>query len=166
MRKRIVFVMRSKAPRVTQWLLRLFPRLSRRKILATHSDRAEGTWSSRRLNFITNANPSFTRYLEIGIQSGNTLEAVLMPVRVGVDPNPLMNLSILPQGVRVLPVTSDEFFDSYAGPNFDLVFLDGLHEWFQTYRDILNSLNFLSDGGVILVDDVVPSDAISAVTPM
>lgn len=43
-----------------------------------------------------------------------------------------------------------------------MVFLDGLHEAKQTYRDLLNALEILKPGGVILVDDVLPKNEVSA----
>jgi hypothetical protein len=58
---------------------------------------------------------------------------------------------------------SDEFFATLPKRiNFDYIFVDGLHEWSQAFRDILNSLNRLNPGGVILVDDVLPDDEYSA----
>ena len=44
---------------------------------------------------------------------------------------------------------------------FDVIFLDGLHEYSQTYRDLVNSLDHLAPGGFILVDDVYPNDEFS-----
>jgi hypothetical protein len=56
----------------------------------------------------------------------------------------------------------DSFFDSYKGPRFSLIFIDGLHEAGQTYKDLVNSLNILEAGGIILIDDVWPSDEASS----
>jgi hypothetical protein len=63
----------------------------------------------------------------------------------------------------VHPVTSDAFFRSLpASTRFDLVFLDGLHTFQQTYTDLINSLGRLNAPGIILVDDIVPANAVSA----
>jgi hypothetical protein len=60
--------------------------------------------------------------------------------------------------------TSDEFFDRspFRGDRFDVVFLDGLHTFRQTYRDLVNALRLCPEG-IILMDDVVPLDEISAI---
>lgn len=124
---------------------------------------ADGTWSSRRINRFAKLLVDPTSYLEIGVEEGRTFEAVALPHRVAVDPNPLFSCTHLPSGVSVNVKTSDQFFEELeAGVTFDLVFLDGLHTFDQTYRDVMNSLHHTYTRSVILVDDVVPSDAISA----
>lgn len=57
---------------------------------------------------------------------------------------------------------SRDFFRSYDGPAFDSIFVDGLHEAGEAYVDVLDSLNVLSEGGIILLDDVLPSDKASS----
>jgi hypothetical protein len=64
--------------------------------------------------------------------------------------------------VKVFQDTSDSFFAN-TRDRFDLVFLDGLHEFQQTLRDVLNALEILNDGGLIVVDDSVPIDEFSAI---
>lgn len=120
------------------------------------------TWSARRINAVRRRVPGMTRYLEIGVQYGRTLEQVEFPLRVAVDPEPRFDRTHLPAGVHVHPCTSDAYFAEFARPDsFDLVFVDGLHEFRQTYRDVLNALRVCPDGP-ILIDDVVPHDATSA----
>ena len=51
--------------------------------------------------------------------------------------------------------TSDDFFLT-NNKTFDLVFIDGLHTYDQVKRDILNSVKFLNDDGIILVHDCLP----------
>lgn len=59
--------------------------------------------------------------------------------------------------------TSDQFFANLSkAVLFDVIFVDGLHTAEQTYRDLMNSLNHLSNSGVILLDDVWPNDVWSA----
>jgi predicted O-methyltransferase YrrM len=131
--------------------------------LARHPSDAEGTWSSRRINGIAKQLGTATSYLEIGVEAGFTFEAVAMPRRVAVDPNPRFVCADLPSGVSVRVETSDEYFASLEPEViFDLVFLDGLHTYEQTYRDLINALRHTHARSVIVVDDVVPSDAISA----
>ena len=53
--------------------------------------------------------------------------------------------------------TSDQFF-SNNDKYFDCVFIDGLHEYKQVQKDIINSLRFLNDGGIILLHDCLPNN--------
>ena len=53
-------------------------------------------------------------------------------------------------------MTSDEFFKQNE-KRFDLIFIDGLHEANQVFRDVKNSLNYLNENGVILLHDCNPS---------
>jgi len=108
--------------------------------------------------------PNARSYLEVGVQYGATFEGVRFAERVGVDPFPLFDLETLPRGASVIADASDNYFEALdQEKQFDVIFLDGLHEWFQTYKDVINSLNHLTTGGVVLVDDVIPCDEISAI---
>ena len=114
--------------------------------------------SAKRINFLLRFSAQGKRYLEVGVFTARTFEAVRAEWKVGVDPNPLFYSGLLPRNVDFFRQTSDEFFQGYAGPNFDVIFLDGLHEAQTTYRDFVGACNRLNDGGVILIDDVLPSD--------
>jgi predicted O-methyltransferase YrrM len=123
---------------------------------------APKTGSAIRLNELARACGAET-YLEVGIRDGRTLQAVKVLVRHGVDPSHSVDTQSLPSGVTVDTVESDQYFNRLSGAQeFDLIFLDGLHEFRQTYRDILNALSRVSRHGVILVDDVVPSSEAAA----
>ncbi len=61
--------------------------------------------------------------------------------------------------------TSDEYFAAERETPYDVCFLDGLHHFDQTYRDLVHALT-LCPRGAILVDDVVPSDETSALRDM
>ena len=52
--------------------------------------------------------------------------------------------------------TSDFFF-SQNEKNFDCIFIDGLHEYHQVLKDIKNSLEILSEDGIILLHDCLPT---------
>ncbi len=124
---------------------------------------ALGTWSSRRINQLASRLSDPTSYVEVGVEEGLTLEAVDLPFRVGVDPRPRFSLKELPSGVVIHVETSDKFFLKLdANTTFDLMFLDGLHTYEQTYRDLINSLRHIAHRGFILIDDVVPSDELSS----
>lgn len=119
--------------------------------------------SARRLNALASGMSSCSTYLEIGVAQGITLSRIRVRDRWGVDPVPQFNTSRVPRGVRFYSMGSDEFFsEPPQHADFDLVFLDGLHEWRQTYRDLLNALNHASPNCLVLIDDVVPDDAMSA----
>ena len=47
-------------------------------------------------------------------------------------------------------MTSDEFFKNNKD-QFDLIFIDGLHHYNQVKKDIINSVEVLKDGGIILM---------------
>jgi hypothetical protein len=108
------------------------------------------------------------RYLEVGVHSGETLFGVRAAARVGVDPHFRFDVDearrTQPQ-CELWPVESDEYFGRIASPatRFDVVFLDGLHTFEQTLRDLLNALALLADGGVVVVDDVQPSSSVAAI---
>lgn len=103
------------------------------------------------LKFIVNEREP-EKYLEIGIQRGINFEEIKAPYKVGVEPYPRQKQP------GVLEMTSDEFFTlqnpDYIG--FDLVFIDGLHTEEQTWKDLQNSLERLSENGVIVMHDALP----------
>ena len=86
-------------------------------------------------------------YLEIGVGSGDNFNKINCPYKVCVEPYP------------TVPVThtmsSDDFFEK-NNEFFDLIFIDGLHESNQVYRDITNSLNILNKQGYIICHDINP----------
>jgi hypothetical protein len=138
------------------------------RTLATVPNPDPNNWSTRRINAVLTAFPTagsngMHRYLEIGLEAGRTLENVLAPHRVGVDPNPLFDTRVLPDGVEIHSIPSDDYFARQPRRTaFDIVFVDGLHTYQQTYRDVINAFRHCPNG-VLLVDDVVPSDWISAI---
>lgn len=121
-------------------------------------------WSPRRLNRLAAGLPNCRSYLEIGIEYGYTLRQVNVAQKVGVDPDPRLRKREIPRGTSILSVTSDQYFARLSqDARFDLIFLDGLHEWHQTYLDLINALNHSEPRTVIVIDDVVPSDRFSAI---
>jgi len=104
---------------------------------------------------------SSPRYLEIGVSKGITFHAVPAARKVAVDPRFRFDPAVQPAhpGAVYHQVTSDTYFGSIAQPDetFEVIFLDGQHTFEQTLRDLLNALAHLAPGGVILIDDVIPS---------
>lgn len=93
-------------------------------------------------------------YLEIGCDNNDLFEKINVPNKIGVDPR---------EGGNVRK-TSDEFF-KYNKKNFELIFIDGLHEYDQVNRDIENSLNCLANDGLILLHDCLPATLRSQAVP-
>jgi hypothetical protein len=140
---------------------RSFPNKFPRQLL-NKTEKRYWSHSARRINEIMD-NQDF-KYLEIGVAEGTTLQAITSTYKVGVDPNPLFNITKLPDNVKFYSLESDIFFKSLsASEKFDVIFLDGLHEASQLLRDLINSLKSLNNQGYILIDDIVPSDSISAI---
>jgi Methyltransferase domain len=81
------------------------------------------------------------------VAGGENFDMVIAPVRQGVDP----------QAPVTFRMTSDEFFASGRGcSEYDLIFIDALHEEDQCLRDIENALTRLSGHGCIVVHDSNP----------
>ena len=89
---------------------------------------------------------NFKNYLEIGCDGDDSFSKIRVENKVGVDPYSGGNF----RG------TSDYFF-SINNNKFDCIFIDGLHEYSQVYKDIKNSLDVLTDNGIILLHDCLPT---------
>lgn len=121
-------------------------------------------WSPRRLGRLAAALGA-SSYLEVGVARGETFREVPIPRRTGVDPRFGFDITELADDDTVLvEASSDDFFRTLAPDRtFDVIFLDGLHTFEQTYRDLCNSLLHVHRGSVILLDDTLPADPWSAV---
>jgi hypothetical protein len=101
-------------------------------------------------------------YLEIGVATGENFVAINANYKVGVDPIQPSNLVTQSLNATCLyhQMTSDAFFANTDNPcvKFDVVFIDGLHEYEQAYRDITNSVTHLAANGVIVVHDCKPTN--------
>jgi Glycosyl transferase family 2/Glycosyltransferase 61/Methyltransferase domain len=120
-------------------------------------------WSARRVNALAAALDA-TSYVEIGVANGTTFSAVHIKHRTGVDPNfGFDHLAATNPTTRLVPITSDQFFAGLpASQMFDIYFIDGLHTFEQTYRDLLNALAHAHPRSAFLIDDTVPVDEHSA----
>jgi len=104
------------------------------------------------------------RYLEIGVDQGDSLSLVRPETRiVGVDPKPQVTALNHPDWT-VVTATSEEFFRSHdvlglLGGPVDLAFVDGLHHFEVAMADVLAIEPHAHPGTVVLVHDVVPIDA-------
>jgi predicted O-methyltransferase YrrM len=92
--------------------------------------------------------------LEIGCDQDELFSKIVIDKKIGVDPV---------SGGTVRD-TSDNFFKK-NNTKFDIIFIDGLHEYDQVKKDINNSLIFLNDNGIIFLHDCMPMRFISQAVP-
>jgi len=95
---------------------------------------------------------NFQSYLEIGVAGLDaTFNLIKASFKESVDPR------VDPNNIYTYNTTSDDFFKNYAVKKYDVIFIDGLHTEDQIYKDIYNAINYLEDGGVIVLHDCNPS---------
>jgi hypothetical protein len=107
------------------------------------------------------------KYLEIGVEYGETFNDVHFRDKTGVDPDPKFNVV----NGKVYKLTSDDYFKQFnlndtssldsddiieEYPIFDIIFIDGMHQTEYVLKDINNSLKLLSNKGLIFIDDILP----------
>ena len=107
-------------------------------------------WSKilyNRMSFISLAIQKFRNceYLEIGCASNVCFSSIPLINKTGVDPENGGNIRD----------TSDNFFKNNK-KNFDVIFIDGLHQYEQCRKDIINSLKVLNENGLIFLHDMIP----------
>ena len=114
------------------------------------------TKKKSRLDIVQNIikKKNFKKYLEIGCFDDELFNYIKCEKKVGVDP----------VSGGTIRKTSDEFF-SDNNDYFDCIFIDGLHEYKQVRKDILNSLKFLNQGGLILLHDCLPNNYFEQAIP-
>jgi hypothetical protein len=123
---------------------------------------ATTTQSARRINALASALKA-RNYLEIGVCAGHTFLDVRIDKRVAVDPEFRFDTKPHADANTVFHrMPSDQYFVNHAGEIFDLIFIDGLHTFEQTYRDFLSCLELSHRNTLFLIDDTVPSDVYSA----
>jgi hypothetical protein len=100
------------------------------------------------------------QYFEIGVRRGQSLALAKCPA-AGVDP--AYDLLQAPRSDTVLfKQTSDEFFATpqiaaaLGGRRIDLAFIDGWHNSEFVIRDFMNTEQYCSPSGAIVIDDVLP----------
>lgn len=95
-------------------------------------------------------------YLEIGVCKNEVFNSIPLSMKnkFGVDPN---------EG-GTHRMTSDNFF-KINKKKFDVIFIDGLHEYEQCKKDCLNSIKFLNKNGIILFHDFLPRNSFEEHVP-
>ncbi|HEY6505832.1 MAG TPA: class I SAM-dependent methyltransferase [Chitinophagaceae bacterium] len=121
----------------------------------------------------------YSNYLEIGVSIGTVFFRVHCRNKIAVDPAFGFNrFKILTRSMRLgnfsnlsagyFEKTSDDFFKDNAGKaikgKLDISLVDGMHEYAYALNDIQNTLNYLSDDGVIIIHDCNPAKAENACT--
>jgi len=94
----------------------------------------------------------YKSFLEIGVCNGATACQIEVEDYTGVDPAPIYQGEVYTTHVT----TSDEFFKTNK-KTYDIAFIDGLHEAEQVYKDIVNTLEVLNEGGTIVCHDMMPN---------
>ncbi|NES76927.1 MULTISPECIES: class I SAM-dependent methyltransferase [unclassified Okeania] len=113
---------------------------------------------SDRLNKLATINQS-SNYLEIGVAKGVTFNAINIKNKVAVDPKfQFKTKEYATENIVFLEVTSDEFFKNHAKgfESFDLIYIDGLHTFEQTFRDFCASVSLAHAKTIWLIDDTCP----------
>jgi len=110
---------------------------------------------------------SYKLYLEIGVERGLNFFQIQAPIKIGVDPN-----FVIPGGIensereKFFTMTSDEFFvnppEKLIEHGIDIAFIDGLHTYEQSLRDVENCLKYLNPEGIIVMHDCLPSNEAEA----
>lgn len=115
---------------------------------------------------------NYKSYLEIGYYKGWSFDRVECESKTWVDPNPSKTENQVSDlygtqehhAVYIdrpiyhsFKLTSDDFFLGMSESiQWDIIFIDGLHEAQQVDRDIQNALKHLSPSGTIVLHDLNP----------
>lgn len=95
-------------------------------------------------------------YLEIGIYTGECIHNIRDIVKKCVAVDVSDNMSDK-EKIEFNLMSSDEFFDQNSDL-FDIIFIDGDHNYEQVEKDFENSLKILNTFGIIILHDTDPID--------
>jgi len=94
------------------------------------------------------------------VNDGGTFLAVDVPKKIAVDPEFRFHTQDYSNELTLFyQVISDKYFAKIASPldQFDLIYLDGLHTFEQTFRDFCASLAHSRAKTIWVIDDVNPT---------
>ena len=114
------------------------------------------------------------KYLEIGVEYGETFKNVHFNSKTGVDPDPkcidanIQNITsdiffkklfnYDPDSDDPQTVDSDDVIEINENDKFDAIFIDGMHQSEFVLKDINNSIKCLKKEGRLFIDDILPSN--------
>ena len=92
----------------------------------------------------------FTKYLEIGVEHGANFDKINIDHKESVD--------VVDLGKTTHCMSSNEFFaNTHPDQKWDIIFIDGMHQYEQCYLDIVNASRHLEDNGFIVCHDMNPA---------
>lgn len=99
-------------------------------------------------------------YLEIGVNTGTSLQYASSSKVVGVDPYPNIEHN-LSDNTTIFSVGSDTFFkeqnvEELLDGKIELAFVDGLHQFDQVLKDFINIERHSNKNSVVLFHDIYP----------
>ena len=100
-------------------------------------------------------------YMEIGVRDGDCIRQIRAARKIAVDPAPVGPERITSDGTELHALTSDDFFAGAAPAELPpesvhVALVDGLHEFHQALRDVLNLEPYMARGGTIFIHDCNP----------
>lgn len=106
-------------------------------------------------------------YFEIGVERGLNFFQIQAPLKLGVDPNFIIPGELKgSENEKFYTITSDEFFanppEEIIKHGIDIAFIDGLHTYEQSLRDVENCLKYLNPNGIIVMHDCLPANEAEA----
>ncbi len=118
----------------------------------------------------------YERFLEIGTHKGKTFLPLKCKYKIAVDPSFRFSIPFFLKQLYRNPnnlqnhyfrMTSDKFFSKKSSyldntGKLDLIFIDGLHTFEASLKDVLNSLQYLDSKGTIVLHDCFPPSKASA----
>jgi hypothetical protein len=117
---------------------------------------------SNRSQAINSLTKTDAKYLEIGVEYGQTFLQTHFKDenKTGVDPDP--KFDIIGKKFKFIKATSDDYFKTFfelkvdTPKTFDVIFIDGMHQSEYFIRDFNNSVKALKNNGSIFIDDILP----------
>lgn len=100
-------------------------------------------------------------YVEIGVRKGECFRSTRAARKVGIDPDRHDELRTLRPAEEFHAMASDEFFAERAPAVLEhasvhVALIDGLHEFRQVARDLLNIEPYMRPDGMVFLDDINP----------
>ncbi len=131
-----------------------FKRSIYKKIYNSKDGNIDWKWNEKKFNRIALVNRLIEKtgglnsnYLEIGCDQNELFDSVTCFNKIGVDP----------ASGGTHKMTSDDFFKDNK-KKFNVIFIDGFHEYSQVRKDALNSLDCIDENGWIAFHDFLPAN--------